>query len=152
MYLIYFIDGSSYFHYTIKAGEDDPSICFSNPINGKWIGKFYNFHNSWRINKIHEMPFRRLWLKYLLHDVHFKPKDELCFLMSENHLISYSKKTLHYLKNRYPKAKFCFILVNPINSVLLEKVLYIRDCYDAIVTFNKTDATANDFLFYNNYP
>ena len=152
MRLFYFVNEVSYFKYVVAAGENDPSVTFSKPIVNGLLKRLYRYHNAWSVNRYFELPFRYLWLRLMMKDFVADSSDDFIILMSEPHHLSYSKKSIQKLRCRFPSAKICLQLVNPIDNDILERIKHVRESYDAIVSFYKYDAIKYDLLFFDSYP
>lgn len=152
MRIFYFINDVAYFKFTVMAGEGDSFVTFSRQIHNGLLKKLYRYHNAWPCNRFFELPFRSFWLNYLMGDFEAEDSDDLCIIMSEAHCLSYSKKSISVLRRRFSKARICLLLVNPIDDGILERINYIRDSYNSIITFNKPDAIKYDLLYNDVFP
>lgn len=106
--------------------------------------RLFKLHNSWPLNKTHELPFKCIWNKLYTNDI---PLDCKYILMAESFHLSYSKSFLNYLRKKYKDSKLCFVFSNPVGSYNLEKVELFKSYYDAIITFSKDDAAKYNFLY-----
>ena len=144
--------GDGYQSCIINAIKDDIDAYHFLNFKSNVMRKLFETHNSWPVNKNHELPFKRLWFKRVMRGIDVDNNDTVYFLLYENFHLTYSRKFLQYLKKNYVNAKFCYVFSNPAGAYNLAKVKYIKDYLDGIITFNKKDAEEHNFLYCPNQP
>lgn len=118
-------------------------------FQNKVLKKVFEIHNAWKLNQWCELPFKEKWYKFCFDESQVLPQTKIYFIFYESFHMSYSKKYLQYLKEKYKNSKFVFYFSNPVNEYNLKRLLSVKKYYDKIITFNKKDAIVNDFLYCN---
>lgn len=149
--VILFLDDMGYQSYTLAAGRNAGALTCECPGNGL-MGKLFRIHNSWRLNKAHELPFKGVWFDKVLNEKMLPGQEPHLFLFYESFHLSYSATYLDHLRRHFPKAKFCFLFSNPVNSYNKTKVDSVKSFYDTVVTFSKKDAVENKYQYYSCLP
>lgn len=132
-------------YYTICAKDleslqDVKVVTYPLDYMPKIVRYLYAIHHSQKINKIVNLPLKKMWYKLYFKD-NFNNSKLHCFIVSGNYVtVDY----LQYLKRKYPNAKFVklfrdkreiFFRVNPAYT---EEVL--NDSFDLIMTFDEIEA------------
>lgn len=122
------------------------------PFTSGFISRLHMLHNARPLNKKREMPFKTVWFKRALKGMDLQKEDEIYFLLYESFHLSYSRGFLQYLHRNYPKAKLCFMYLNPVTRLIYTKVQKVEDCLDAVITFNEKDAKKYNLSLCQNQP
>ena len=149
---VYLLYGNLYDSYIVNAIRNEPNTYAFISFKYSIIQKLCILHNSRRLNKFMNLPFKKLWFKRALKGMNLNKNDKIYFLLYESFHMSYLKEFIEYLKNSFPNAKFCFIFRNPIINLIWEKVKIIENYLDAIITFNKKDSEKYNILLCENQP
>lgn len=149
MYLLY---GNAYEACINNAIEQNSHAYAFMPFKNTLTEKLHILHNARPLNEKNELPFKTIWFKRALKGMDLQREDEIYFLLYESFHLSYSRGFLKYLRRNYPKAKLCFMYLNPVTKLVWGKVQKVSDCLDAVITFNEKDAKQFDLLLCQNQP
>lgn len=112
---------------------------------------FHKFHHSRKMNKYVDIPFKNVWYK-LYYDRNFiVDNSEICFIFEEYSPHPYNIGFLNYLKQKYEKGKFVIILSNPINENSVQKLSYLKEMFDLIITWDKEDAEKYNLNYHQSH-
>ena len=136
--LFYFLEPTGYNRYIAAAAEGSNNASVFKGYIGVWEDRLLKWHNAWPLNKRFELPFKSYWFKRYSKEI---PNDVQYLLMAESFHLSYSRKFLYLLRNRFPQAKICYVFSNPATTYNLNKISYCGNLYDAVITFSKDDAS-----------
>lgn len=142
--LYFFIEPTGYNKYIASAADGMSDTIVFGGFKGRLIEKLFKWHNAWPLNNRFELPLKKFWCKSLCNDI---PNDCDYILMAESFHLTYSKRFLSYLRNRFRNAKICFLFSNPVVEYNLAKVKRFSSFYDAIITFAKEDAEQYGFKY-----
>ncbi len=142
--IFYFIEPTGYNKYIAAAAEYSDIATTFGGFRSKVEERLFKLHNSWPLNKYHELPFKSYWTHKYTVDI---PDGTEYILMAESFHLSYSRAFLLGLKNKFPKARLCFVFSNPAVDYNVSKVKSVRGLYDAIITFAKDDAKKYGFSY-----
>lgn len=145
---VFLVNFDGYRKYTAYAAQD--AGAFIPHIEGRLKKKLFEIHNSWLLNSKCELPGKHIWYKYCFNEIEVDVNEDLYFVCYESFHMTYSRKYLSYLRNKYLNAKFIFLFMNTVDNYNLEKLKSVRDLYNAVFTFNEKDAKDNGFI-YGNY-
>ena len=115
-------------------------------FKNRLIKRAFEIHNSERMNRLVELPFKWIWYKVCMGGKYSK-QDELYLVCYESFHMSYSRKFLKYVKRTYKKCKTVFLFSNPVCEYNMRRLMRIRDLYDEVFTFNREDAVNNGFIY-----
>lgn len=149
---VYLSYGNSYEACISNAIMQNPQAYAFVPFKSKFIRRLHVLHNARPLNAKKELPFKTIWFKRALKGMDLHKEDDIYFLLYESFHLSYSKNFLQYLHRNYPKAKCCFIYVNPVTELIRRKIYKVSDCLDAVITFNEKDANRFNLLLCQNQP
>lgn len=142
--IFYFIEPTGYNKYISAAAEGSDIAMVFRGFRNKMEERLFKWHNSWPLNKRHELPFKSFWTHKYTADV---PVGTEYILMAESFHLSYSRAFLLGLKNKFPKTHLCFVFSNPAVDYNVSKVKSLCGLYDAIITFAKEDAQKYGFSY-----
>ena len=145
---IVMLDDVGYFKNILEAIRQSSADCIFSKSLSKLQTKLFRVHNMWKLNSKIEMPFKKYWFNKCLDESRIDDNEECVFLFFESYYLSYSKKYLTYIKNKYKRAKIAFIWLNPIDQYLEKKYCAIKCFYDYAITFDKSDANKYGFSYY----
>ena len=111
----------------------------------------WRIHNSKKINSYVNLPFKKIWYKYFYDPSFLEVKDKVCFIFEEFSPIPFNKGFLTFLKQKYKLAKFVFLFSNPINIRLEQKLEYLNEMFDLILTFDKKDAEKYNLVYFQSH-
>ena len=149
---VYFEYGNAYEAYINNAAQLVPEAYTFIPFRNKWIMKMQILHNAWPLNNKKELPLKKIWFKRALKGMDLSGDDEIYFLLYLSFHLSYSRRFLLYLKEKFPKSKRCFMYLNPVTDLIEGKIRKNEDCYEAIITFNEKDALTHGLLLCEHQP
>ena len=138
---VYLSYGNAYEACINNAIEGDPQAYAFMPFRSEFIKRLHILHNARPLNKKKELPFKTVWFKRALKGVELQREDNV-----------YSREFLQYLRRNYPKAKICFVYLNPVTKLAYEKVQKISDCLNAVITFSEKDADRYNLFLCQNQP
>lgn len=127
----------------------------STNITSKFIDKIFRMHTSWKFNRIIELPFHFLWSRMILDDANISRDKKVYFIFLDGFRLAYSRNYLKHLRKKYRDCRLIFYFRDPVDdtkSELMERWHYIKDYYDAGITFNRSDAEKLDLLFTDYWP
>ncbi len=127
----------------------------STNITNKFIYQFFRVHTAWKLNRIIELPYQFLWEKLILDDTGISRDKRIYFIFTEGFRFAYSRNYLKYLRKKYKDCRLMFYFRNPIvrpHLILLEQWNFLKDYYDAGITFNRSDAEKLGLLFTDYWP
>ena len=136
----------------LNALQNEDNIYTFKPINNNIERKLISWHNSWRLNRKIELPFKILWIKRCMKDIDVSQNDEIFFVLYESFHMTYSISFLKYLHKKYKKAKFVYMFSNPVDEYNKSKLTYISNYIDMVITFNEKDAEKNGYFYFPNQP
>lgn len=134
----------------VSAAESAGAIVF-RPFRNPFAKKLFRLHNTWKVNRRWELPFKFLWYHRCLDERKLDKSAEIVFVFYECFYMTYSRKYLKHLKKKFPNAKFCYTFLNPINQEKFEKYNAVKAYFDAGVAIYKEDAKQYGMLFYEYY-
>lgn len=122
-------------------------VCKPIYRNMNWVtGFFYRLHCSSITNRLIDLPFKRIWARYLIgKDIRkrIKGKDNVCFCFSGMEYKYVQMGFLDYLKRKYPSAKFVFVFSDIVPFYQKEfkgfDVEAVKKQFDIVVSFNPID-------------
>ncbi len=144
---VFFVNVDGYRKYTAYAAQNAGALI--PHIKGRGIKRLFEIHNAWSLNRKYELPGKSIWYKYCFNEKEVDINEDIYFVCYESFHMTYSRKYLSYLRNKYINAKFVFFFSNPVDEYNFEKLKSVRDLYDVIFTFNEKDAKDNDFIYCN---
>lgn len=144
---VFFIYGEEYQKCLINALQGEKDVYYFDNFKSGLIKKTFFLHNAWAINSKYEMPFKRIWFERVMKGIEIEENESVYFVLYESFHLTYSRKFLKYLKQKYRNAKLCYVFSNPADAYNKKKVSFIEEYLDAIITFNNKDAITNHYLF-----
>lgn len=126
----------------------DPHVRLSGAL--WWLHKL---HNSPKVNKIFNVPFRGIWAKSIIDPETrnaLSKDDRICFCFSALSYPLLKNNIIEYLKRRYPLCKtMCFL--NDIASLYYDRfpdfsVEELKKKFDVVITYNPIDAEKYDLV------
>lgn len=143
---VVFMNNDGYGKYTVeaarKAGASVPRF------HNKLRKRLCEIHNTWMLNRIIDLPFKRIWYKECFDEDTVNIYDEIYFIFFESFAMSYSRTYLRYLKKKFINSKIIFWFTNPVGyKYNKERFGSVKKLYDSVVTFNEKDAVDNKFLY-----
>lgn len=128
-----------------------------NPINGKVSVRYYDFplcaeskflrflyrvHNSERIKKHIELPFKKVWNRILFRE-HFDNEKPICFVFSCETYYFCEVGFFEYLRKKYPDCKLMFLCTDKFDLIRQRYKMfdenYLRQAFDFILTYEVFD-------------
>ena len=155
-YVIFGSDWDLYtFSFTDIIGRGDVYYVAGNfPPKNSLLGFLYRIHHNNKINRVVNLPFRKLWNSYYFrNDKVFKERRPLCFLFFNN-WISLESGLTSYLKKKYPGSKFVWVSFDIIrtHSFLFSSKkfnpLEIKKEFDMSLSFDKNDCKKYGLTYY----
>ena len=141
-----FVNNDGYRKYTTAAAkEGGASVPY---IKDGIEKKFFEIHNAEPLNRKFELPFKSIWYRKCVDEQFFSVEDRIYFVFYESFHMTYSRKLLSYLKKKYARSKFIFYFSNPVGDYNLKRLNKIKDMFDAVITFNRSDAEKYGFTYY----
>lgn len=121
-----------------------PNVCLFSAIlktKGKFLRLLCKIHHSRKINRIINLPFKRIWYP-LYFDFRIKDDSQICFIVNNFQLpFDY----LLYLKRKYPKAKFVKIHRDLIQFFYERYPSYTKErcdsLFDLSLSFDEAEAS-----------
>lgn len=120
-----------------------------SPVGGA-AARVKDLHTARKANSLVRLPFQDKWCVSELgaltrSGVSLDAVDTIIFLeCKEARNVGY----LTYLHGRFPKAKFCLVLLNPVDGYVSRWLGEVCRFYDVVVTCNGEDAKAHRFAYY----
>lgn len=133
-----------------SAAKSAGAIVF-RPFKKTFAKKLFRLHNTWRINKRWELPFKFLWYRRCLDERKLDKNGEIVFVFYECFYMTYSRKYLKHLKKKFPNSKFCYVFLNPVNQDKIEKYNAMKEYFDAGVAIFRKDAEKYGMLLHEYY-
>lgn len=141
------VNSDGYRKYTSNAAKvgsaDVPSF------SSKLQEKFFKIHNAWPLNKSHELPWKGIWYRHCFDERKLMDNVDIYFICYESFHMSYSRRYLKHIRDKFTNAKLVFYFSNPVNEYNLTRLESVRQFYDEVMTFNERDAIENSFLYCN---
>lgn len=115
----------------------------------KLINLLFNIHNSGKIQRYLELPFKGIWDRFLFDDLleTFSP-DYIIFTVSW-----YSDHLLHYFRKRCKNSKIIFrftdTIANGLGDNYTSKIKRIGEQYDGVLVYNQEDAEQFGFTYHS---
>ncbi len=134
----------------ISAAEKANAIVFRS-FKSAFAKKLFRLHNTWKLNKRCELPFKFVWYRRCLDESLLDVNEEIVFVFYECFYMTYSKKYLRHLKKKFPNSKFCYVFLNPVSKEKHQKYSAIKEFYDAGVAVFKQDAEKYGLLLHEYY-
>lgn len=122
----------------IKENSNITIITRNNIFSKKILNFLFKIHFSNKINRIIEIPFKKLWYKKIIKKVF--GNEDLCFVFSPSW---YYPNYIKYLKKKYKNAKFIMYFSDTIESKL--KSIYtlniekVKNEFDIVLSYNLSD-------------
>lgn len=147
---VVFLDNEGLQSCICSAAEKAGAIVFKS-FHSQLVKKIFAIHNAWKLNKYMELPFKSLWFRRCFNEELFDADEKIYFLFYESFYLAYSKKYLRHLRKKFPKAKFCYIFLNPIDERKSVKYNSIKKYYDAGVAIYREDVKKYGLLLNEYY-
>ena len=115
--------------------------------------KLYRIHNSKRINKIINLPFKDLWCRKRIkrYSTIFNPNSNICFFLFAD-CIKYEKYGFSkIIREKYPNSKIVYFFTDLVKKDKNKEdfLKYNRNVADLIYTFDYNDAKNYNLKFHN---
>lgn len=116
----------------------------------------HKVHNSSAINKIIPIPFKRIWFSSYMGGRGANDEPNY-FIFHGSYYWLRVNGYFDYLKNKYPKAKLVYVLMDTVDSYKNYfsdrfrngfDLKYLEDRFDLILTYNKNDADQYQLTYY----
>lgn len=140
------------FQYTLGDLENTDNVVIFHKkrvSNNKWTNILFNMHNSGRIQKYIELPFKGCWNKRLFGDLldSFTP-DYIIFTISW-----YSDHLVHYFREKCKNCKLIFRFTDKISNGLghnfTQKIEKIKVQFDGVLVYSQEDAQQYGFTYHS---
>lgn len=122
----------------------------------KIIKKIHRIHQSSKINKYINLPFRKLWINsYFKND--FSDNKPIIFIFHGSYYWLRSMDYFQYLHKKYPGCKCILLLMDTVGSYIKYfngkyygdfDVNYLKLEFDYVLSYNKLDAVKYHFIYY----
>lgn len=143
---VVFMNGDGYGKYMVEAAREAGASVplFRTPFRKRVC----EIHNTWLLNRVIELPLKRIWYKECFDENTVNICDEIYFIFFESFAMSYSRSYLKYLKKKFVNSKLIFWFSNPVgHKYNMERFSSVQKFYDSVVTFNEKDAVENQLLY-----
>lgn len=156
---VFFWSPEIYYKYAFADILNLENVKFISGIlenQGRLIKGIHKIHQSAKINRLLNLPFKNIWLKQYFHD-EFKKQKPLIFIFHGSYYWMRSLDYFSYLKKVYPKSRNILLLMDTIESYKKYfkgkyygdfDIKYIKQKFDKILTYNLFDAQENDLYYY----
>ena len=138
------------------ASAELHDVLLSRNITSKFILKLFRIHMSKKLNSIFDLPFKSIWDMVMFDHDGISCDKNIYFIFTEGFKFAYSRNYLLHLKRKYKRCKLIFLFRNPVVNVHLVYLTNfgnnMKDCYDAGITFNRSDAEKLGLLFTDYWP
>ena len=151
--LVIFGDEWDVYQVAHKDWIEDPKITYIPTFRPKGVpGFLQRVQFNPRLNNMLSMPGKNLWNRYYLRHT---DGQRVCFLITEHWLrMENGIKLLPFLRQHYPEGKIvCFTqdLIHTIKDHYSHKPIdvdYIKNYADALISYDKTDATKYGIFYH----
>ncbi len=123
--------------------NDEVFVCEGVKI--QQLNQLNKLHNSWKLNRYFEIPFKSIWFSLYTASDQFDKNEKQFAIFPEDNSLSYSKKYLKFLRQKYPKLVIIFSFSNTCGEYNIKKLNTVKKYYDHIVTFNEADSIKYGF-------
>lgn len=150
----------NYYYVIIGSNLDYYKVCYNDlqkinfatydctSIYGDKLQKIlYKIHNSEKINKIINLPYKEVWFpKYLK----FNTDKPVCFVFFTNTKKFESIKDgyLEYLRKCYPKSKFVCFYQDIVALKRKIEIDVVKSLFDIVISYDKNDCEKYGLLYY----
>jgi len=134
----------------IFDGYENPNVLIEKEFKSGWLSFIERLHNSIKLNRIYNLPFKRIWYSHYLNYKKLNKMDKIYFIFFEGSRVGYQKEYLFYLKNKYPNSKYIFRFINPINQNNSWMVEYAERYYDLIISMDQSNCEKYNWEYVNN--
>ena len=132
------------------AQDENVVIYHKKRVSQSWfVNLLFNIHNSGKIQKYLELPFKRIWDGFLFNKLlkTYTP-DYIVFTVSWD-----SKHLLKYFRRKCKNSKIIFRFTDKIENGLgddyITKINRIREQYDGVLVYSQEDAEQFGFTYHS---
>lgn len=133
-------------YYPKKLSKVHQPICLVTHLN-RFIYLLYMIHHSGRLNKLFNIPFKRIWFNSYFQNS-FKDNRDICFIFFGRNVTNDKYEYISYLKKKYPKSKYvCFFqdLIETHTGIDIEK---LKSHFDLILSYDPEESEKYDIKYH----
>lgn len=114
------------------------------------INFFIRMHFSPKINKLINLPLKRLWFKYFAKNMNIDKKKKIIIIIYDRNRLANNEQFLIYLKKYYSNCKLIYIFTNIVkisgacDNDFINKLNYY---YDLVYAFDPSDSPKYNFKY-----
>ncbi len=113
-------------------------ICLVTEFN-KFIYLFYRIHHSSSLNKLINLPFKRIWFDFYFKNK-FTNEDPICFIFFGRNLMLEKYGYIEFLKKKYPNSKYVCFFQDLVRTHENINVPEIKKIFDLVISYDSGDA------------
>lgn len=135
----------------LESFEGAKVVTHPYDYSNKLIRALFFLHNSNRINKRINVPFKRLWYPWYFKNDFIDQKKPLCFILLDR--FWYSPDYLQWLKSHYRGSKLVLLLrdLMKINDNPFSKRFVGNPIFDLQMTIDREEAKEYGMVYYDEY-
>lgn len=132
--------------------DEDVKVYFTSYDNISSLCRFfYKIHYSKKINKLVNLPFKKIWNKVYFKN-NFDNNKPICFIFTIKYISLKTGNYFNYLRKHYKNCKLIIYLRDTVNSYNKTyqnfDVEYLKKTFDLVLTYNKSDANIYNITYY----
>lgn len=108
---------------------------------------FYKIHHSGIINRLINLPFKRLWFGFYFKN-NFKNLNPICFIFFSRNLTLEKYGYLEFLRRKYPDSKFVCFFSDLMNTHVEIDILEIKKLFDLVISYDLGEANKYDVEYH----
>lgn len=156
---IFFWESADYYKYAFADIIGNESVRYIEKLpmsNATLLKLLHKIHNSGKINKYINLPFRNVWYN-LYFDDDFSQEKRKIFIFHAGYYWLRFNHYFEYLKSKYNDARFVYFFTDVVESYKCYfgnkydcgfDMEYIKKTFDVVLTYNKNDAIKYDLIYY----
>lgn len=156
---VFFWGSEDYYKAAFSDIENLSNVIYIQSIprtENRILTTFHKIHNSTRINKRLNIPFKNIWFPLYFSDS-FENENKIVFVFHAAYYWLKGSNYFEYLRRKYPTSKLVFILMDTVDSYKRYfadrftegfDISYLRKSFDLLLTYNKSDSEKFNIEYY----
>lgn len=111
---------------------------------------FAKIHFSYKLNKIFNLPFKKIWYNKIIEYTNAKKDEDVIFIIYDRNVFANNIKFIKYLRRNLPNVKLAYMFTNIVEkSGAIENnfVQKLNEYYDVVYAFDIEDAKKYNFKY-----
>lgn len=111
---------------------------------------FARIHFSYKLNKIFNLPFKKIWYNKLVEYVNAENNEMVIFIIYDRNVFANNIKFIKYLRSNFKNCKLVYMFTNIVDkSGAIENnfIQKLNDYYDIVYAFDMEDSKKYNFKY-----